>query len=64
MEIAFMDTLIQYGALGTFVGYLIYDRQVIMSKVLKSMDANTNVLHELALRIRNAPCGKVTKGGN
>jgi hypothetical protein len=33
------ETLMQqYGVMGIFIVYLIYDRQVVMSKIMKALD--------------------------
>jgi hypothetical protein len=33
------ETLIQqYGTMGIFIAYLIYDRQVVMKKIMKALD--------------------------
>jgi len=32
------DSLLNYGMAGIFISYLIYDRQVIIKKLIKSMD--------------------------
>lgn len=46
------DALLQYGAMGLFVGYLIYDRQIILEKITRTIDANTNALHALSEKLR------------
>ena len=42
------ESLIQYGAIGIFCTYLIYDKQVLMKKIV-------NVLEKLASRIEHCP---------
>ena len=40
------DNLIQYGMAGIFIIYLIYDRQVLLLKITKALDRNTQVLEK------------------
>ena len=42
------EQLIQYGAIGVFCAYLIYDKQVLMKNI-------TNVLEKLVNRIERCP---------
>lgn len=41
------ETLIQYGAIGVFAIYLIYDRQVLLRTLTKSIDNNTQAMNEV-----------------
>jgi len=41
------DALLNYGVAGIFILYLIYDRQVILAKVMESISKNTAVLERL-----------------
>jgi len=40
------DQLLQYGMAGVFILYLIYDRQVLIRGLVKSMDRLSNVIGE------------------
>jgi len=40
------EVLLQYGVAGVFILYLIYDRQVIIRGLTKSMDRLTEVIGE------------------
>ena len=40
------EVLLQYGVAGVFILYLIYDRQVIIRGLTKSMDRLTKVIGE------------------
>lgn len=44
--------LAQYGSLGLFVIYLIYDRQVILKKFMESIDKNTSATQELSIAMQ------------
>ncbi len=44
------EHLIEYGSLGIFVIYLIYDRQVLLGKITKALDRNTSVLEKFIKR--------------
>lgn len=46
------ERLIEYGAIGVFCAYLIFDKQVLMGRLLKALD-------RIAVRIEQCP--KVTK---
>lgn len=41
------DALMQYGAMGIFVAYLIFDRQTVIKSLQKTIAKNTEVLHAL-----------------
>jgi len=40
------EQLLQYGVAGIFILYLIYDRQIILTKITKALDRNTAVLEK------------------
>jgi len=40
------EELLQYGAAGIFILYLIYDRQVLLTKITKALERNTSVLEK------------------
>ena len=44
--------LAQYGSLGLFAIYLIYDRQVILKKFMESIDKNTSATQELSIAMQ------------
>jgi len=44
----FFSALPQYGALGLFVVYLVYDRQIVLKSLKKSLEKNTEILHNIA----------------
>jgi len=52
------SALTELGMAGVFIGYLIYDRQVILKKVIKSIDKNTEVLNGIV------QSKQFTKGSN
>jgi hypothetical protein len=41
---SFENALLDYGLSGLFIAYLIYDRQVIISKLKNSIDALTDAI--------------------
>ena len=43
--------LLQYGMAGIFILYLIYDRQVLLKKVIEAMDRNTEATKNLCLKL-------------
>jgi hypothetical protein len=47
------ETLLQYGAMGIFAAYLIYDRQVILKKFQDSIEANTEATIKLVDKLEN-----------
>lgn len=38
------SALMQYGSIGIFAAYLIYDKQVLMSKIIKTLE---NLTHKI-----------------
>ncbi|MDD5340177.1 MAG: hypothetical protein PHV13_02920 [Candidatus ainarchaeum sp.] len=64
------DALVQYGALGLFVAYLIYDRQVLLTKITSALDnltasttANTDATRSLSIHldVLNSKQGRTRK---
>lgn len=43
----FEEQLIQYGMAGTFILYLIYDKNVLMKEVIDTIKTNTQMLSTL-----------------
>ena len=52
MEMVMMDGLINYGMAGLFIAYLIFDRQVLLKRITKSLDNNTEAIKMLTRRLR------------
>lgn len=44
----FLNYILDYGAMGLFCGYLIYDKKVLMGKIV-------NTLEKLIIRIEKCP---------
>ena len=47
------EILIQYGALGAFAAYLIFDRHVLLKKMQKTIESNTIIMETLEATIRH-----------
>ena len=44
------ETLINYGMSGIFIAYLIWDRKIILSKLIIAIDKNTEATNKLCSR--------------
>lgn len=44
--------LVQYGSLGLFTAYLIFDRQVLLKGVQNAVEANTEATNALTMEIK------------
>jgi len=47
-----LGNLQNYGVAGMFIIYLVYDRQVLLRKVVQAIDKNTQALRNLHTEIR------------
>lgn len=45
--IGIIELIADYGVMGIFIGYLIFDRQFILRKVIKALDDLTDVIKDL-----------------
>jgi len=44
------NALMDYGIIGVFISYLIYDRTILLKKLTNIIEENTDVLREIKVR--------------